>query len=665
MRFIHWKSFVQDGTVTLVSSLPENSTSWHDPVSGTGFYLKNDEYEELYSEIQRQVKDLSASQIADYLDKPGFQNTLPYIAEGNYRICTVRDVARLFVLFAYLYEGRQAEEKDKLRQSAYKAFFAKRKDVHAEAWNALELLLNPSGTLKSKLNIRVLKGGAYKIKKYYLETNGLKDMRGASRILSYISEKYIPGIISGSFIPECIIYAGGGNILCVLPEWADENLVFELENAFHKYTLSLQNAFCMVDMSLDKLLGNYKEAMLTVEQRLDERKKLKIYNDTCPTSPFWNDKEIIIDGNRIKIDATKLNYPATCRMCRVREAVYRLNTGDGEPVCGSCLHKNLVGRSTKQEYVENFEKYTGKKVEVAAENLSDIKDENKYIAVIYGDGNNMGGIVQNINSLSDMMYFSRKISTAAQNSVYKALEQCSYSQFEIIAVGGDDIFLIVPAQGSIEFCARLIELFNEEFRNMSASEGERRYRATLSVGLCIGKYRSPVRLMQEYAEAALDNAKMTARKNTFHGTDNGSMDFVILEGLGAEMSGTKSGENETKLLHTMRPYNLDRIKAMISLVNSMKAKGSGVRKSSLYQMENTAEFADPMEMKLFYSYDQARHKNRLEKFFKENNIKGLRWDSGFYVDEQNSLLISPWKDILDIWDFGGGDGIDRDIKKRV
>ncbi|HHW00810.1 MAG TPA: hypothetical protein GXX36_14830 [Clostridiaceae bacterium] len=665
MRFIHWKDFMQDGTITLVSSLPKDSTSWVDPVSGTGFFLRNDEYSALYSEIQIQVRELSVSYITDYLDKPGFQSTLPYIVDGKNRICTVRDVARLFVLFAYLYEGKQAKDKNKLRQSAYKAFFAEDKNVHAEAWNALELLLNPEGTLKSKLNVRVLKGGAYKIKKYYLETNGLKDMRGASKLLSYVSEKHIPGIISNLFIPECIIYAGGGNILCVLPEWADESLIFELEDEFHKYTLSLQNAFCMVDVVLDRLLGNYKEAMAAVQERLDERKKLKIYNDTCPASPFWDIREITIDGNRIAIDASELNHPGTCRQCRVREAIYRLNTGSGEVVCGSCLHKNLVGKSTKQEYVDNFEKYTGRKVDIAAENLSDIKDENKYIAVIYGDGNNMGGIVQNINSLSDMMYFSRKISMAAQNSVYKALEQTNFSQFEIIAVGGDDIFLIVPARGSIEFCARLIELFNEEFRNMSASEGECRYRATLSVGLCIGKYRSPVRLMQEYAEKALENAKLTARKSMLQGTDNGSMDFVILEGLGAEIAGMSAGKNETEVLHTLRPYTLDRIKAMMALVNSMKAKGSGVRKTSLYQMENAAENADAAEARLFYSYNQARHKNRLEKLFKANNIRGLEWDSGFYVDKLNSILISPWRDILDIWDFGGGDEVDRNIEKRV
>jgi len=421
----------------------------------------------------------------------------------------------------------------------------------------------------------------------------------------------------------------------------------------------------MVDMGLDKLLGNYKEAMAAVQERLDERKKLKIYNDTCPTSPFWDNKEIAIDGNRIAIDASELNHARTCRLCRVREAIYKLNTGEGEAVCGSCLHKNLVGRSTKQEYIDNFEKFTGRKVEIAAESLSDIKDENKYIAVIYGDGNNMGGIVQNINSLSDMMYFSRKISMAAQNSVYKALEQTNFSQFEIIAVGGDDIFLIVPAQGSIEFCAKLIELFNEEFRNMSASESEGHYRATLSVGLCIGKYRSPVRLMQEYAEKALENAKLTARKNVLQGTDNGSMDFVILEGRGAEISDVRGGKSGTEVLHTLRPYTLDRVKAMLSLVNSMKVKGSGIRKTNLYQMENAAENADPAEIRLFYSYNQARHGDRLEKFLKANNIKGLEWDSGFYVDKPNSILLSPWKDILDIWDFGGGDKVDRNVKKGV
>jgi CRISPR-associated protein Cmr2 len=99
---------------------------------------------------------------------------------------------------------------------------------------------------------------------------------------------------------------------------------------------------------------------------------------------------------------------------------------------------------------------------------------NGFVAYIYADGNNMGGYIQQqIKTPEEYHEFSNDIFEATKDAVYYALaehltprqlnnlseskEQEINNQsddwihpFEIIAIGGDDVLIIVPADKALE-----------------------------------------------------------------------------------------------------------------------------------------------------------------------------------------------------------------------
>lgn len=590
--------------------------------------------------------------IVEYLNTEGVQNLLPYYDGRTEPKITLRDAAWLFVLFSYLYNGNGNADIYSLREESYKAFFGGTRDKFPEAWKALEIVTQCSDCLDKSVYIKILKGGPYKIKKYYLENNDLKDIRGASTLLTYVGEEKIPEIIGKRFIEECLIYSGGGNVFAVLPSWADENIYLELERTFHQYTMGAQNAFYLSEeIKLEDLLINYKSTMYEIEERLLEREKHKIYITIRPKSEFFNDGFFYVEDEKIEFENVSISPGGKCKLCAVREAEYLIKSFEGITACGSCMHKHLTGAIMKKGILKKYKQITGKDIKWAQKSIDDLKDNKGYVSVIYADGNNMGAIVRDIENLADMMFFSRRTSQIAQKALFKSLYEFYPDKFEVVAIGGDDIFVIVPGKDSIEFTARMIQTFNNEFKNLSSEENEQRYSATLSAGICIGKYKTPIRLMVEQAEEKMKNAKNLVR--TDKACCNGSLDFVVINDIGQTANQDMSDKgNCGEVKYSLLPYNLERAMDMVNLVKELKNKRV---KSSLNGLLRAFEKAESkLEMQLFYSYNQVRNKNNINNNIK--SITGLKFENGILVSSlEDGRSFSPWRDILEMWDFCGGE----------
>ncbi|WP_010248219.1 Cas10/Cmr2 second palm domain-containing protein [Acetivibrio cellulolyticus] len=652
MRMFHWKAFIENNINYIQHELPDDRIEWVDKITGTKFYLTHQEYNEYLSLIQKKVDLKNADMIVEYLNTEGVQNLLPYYDGRTEPKITLRDAAWLFVLFSYLYNGNGNADIYSLREESYKAFFGGTRDKFPEAWKALEIVTQCSDCLDKSVYIKILKGGPYKIKKYYLENNDLKDIRGASTLLTYVGEEKIPEIIGKRFIEECLIYSGGGNVFAVLPSWADENIYLELERTFHQYTMGAQNAFYLSEeIKLEDLLINYKSTMYEIEERLLEREKHKIYITIRPKSEFFNDGFFYVEDEKIEFENVSISPGGKCKLCAVREAEYLIKSFEGITACGSCMHKHLTGAIMKKGILKKYKQITGKDIKWAQKSIDDLKDNKGYVSVIYADGNNMGAIVRDIENLADMMFFSRRTSQIAQKALFKSLYEFYPDKFEVVAIGGDDIFVIVPGKDSIEFTARMIQTFNNEFKNLSSEENEQRYSATLSAGICIGKYKTPIRLMVEQAEEKMKNAKNLVR--TDKACCNGSLDFVVINDIGQTANQDMSDKgNCGEVKYSLLPYNLERAMDMVNLVKELKNKRV---KSSLNGLLRAFEKAESkLEMQLFYSYNQVRNKNNINNNIK--SITGLKFENGILVSSlEDGRSFSPWRDILEMWDFCGGE----------
>lgn len=105
----------------------------------------------------------------------------------------------------------------------------------------------------SELQIDLVKGGMVKIKQYYLETDNLPEIRGASRLLDRVNEEQMKKHICDRHIRECLIYAGGGKMLGIFPKGCGEQVCKDIEKEVEKWTVSAQSNFGYMECKMGSL----------------------------------------------------------------------------------------------------------------------------------------------------------------------------------------------------------------------------------------------------------------------------------------------------------------------------------------------------------------------------------------------------------------------------
>ena len=488
--------------------------------------------------------------------------------------------------------------------------------------------------LRQDLNVRILKGGTYKIKGYYLEDNDLTDIRGASTIITQVQEKIIPDLLKKNVEFDCILYHGGGNLLALLPENCADDLGEQLEKCANRYLCTAQSAyFVSKPIALSDLLSkNYRTIMADNEATLEQRKKCKLIFEQAPKSNFLDQE--LFDG--IKVRAAEVNSADLCDCCKKRTASYRI---EGKTVCGGCLHKIAVGKQQKNRYLDEYEKHTGchpKEVH----SISEISDRNGDIALFYADGNNMGGIVANCKNLPDMMDFSAFVKSAMPTIVYDAIKANAIDRFEIVALGGDDVFLLVPADKAIRLAAKMIRLYQKKFQQKFPETN-----STLSVGICIAKDSTPVQVMLETAEEELDSAKALVRQSETE--IGGSLSFRILN--------TYEGSSADRGNTTLLPYSIENAEKILDFSNQLQNQLHGdTMKTRLRNLSAAFHMADSTEeASLFFQYTNAKESDEKKKIQNLPSLDGYQSkNDGFYTKGSDKQSYYIWEDLIDLVKYG-------------
>lgn len=569
---------------------------------------KVDNYDKIIQDFKRQI-ELGK-------DSLGILNDIPY--KNQKGMPAISDLMNIYIAVKYLVEGKKID-----RKTAYMNFIEK--DDEYKDFVIASSQCKETDKFKD-IEVDVVKGSLYKIKRYFLENSKIKDIRGGSYIIDYLNIEKTKEILREKEIEECIVYAGGGNVILVVPKGHGQELCRVFEDVYTKTALTCMNAFESLTVNLNEFFLNFKEISRKINDKLEERKKLKIY----PINPTSSLEEI---------DGIKFNYEKLapknkeCSLCNVRDAHYTIKTSEGDlNVCCSCLRKTTVGCKVKGIFIDDFEK----KYKVQLEDiktLKDIKDDRGYVAVIYGDGNNMGNVVMNIKSPFEMMYFSRKLDEITKKSVYDAIYDVlgEKSKFEVIALGGDDVFIIVPADKSLEISNKIIKNFDSAFN----------CDITMSVGICISKYKTPIRNMFEIAQGKLKSAKKITRNSK---KKHGSVDLIVLES-----NDTINGSSNKNA--NLFPMLQDEFERIIQVVKNMK-KDNNIKRSQLYKLRYAANTLEDIEFEMYYLYQESR----LSKKYTElvQNVFNNQGSFGGLLIKENQK-VSPWNDIVNLLDYIRGD----------
>lgn len=672
-NYVDWYSWIQQSTEQTFSSPDNNLVTWKDAITGTIFSASE---QHLANTREKIIKAVNSPDRIKELLRPTAQKPLcrefssfPWFSDDNKSHMPFVESAHLFMVFSFLLEkDKNIENLKEWKMDVWKTFCNNNREKRELAWYALNRSCwnyTPNPKLDSQLEqtkVKVLRGGPYKIKKYYLETDNIKEMRGASILIEWLGEDVAPRIATEQWIPELVIYSGGGNLMALLPGEATDNLAINIEEEYLKHAPTLKNAYILYDSNLKEIAccgDNYNELIRAVESKLSARKRIKVYDLTESSHPLdtgGHMEDFTLDGEQINFKRVTFEKSEICDSCRVRKSHYSLHLKDNETfnLCGSCLQKHQVGRIKKTTFMSRYNTQMKKNVEPAA-TLKDISDE---IAVVYADGNNMGGIIREVKSLGQMAYFSRVAAAASVQSCYNALEKVGINSFECIAVGGDDIFMITPAANSLKFVNKLIESFNEYFINLSRAT--EKIPTTLSAGLIISKYNTPVRVLAEKAEQCLKKAKDIIR---YDDSNQGSIDFIVYR----EEYAAESSAIEKPIKTSLRPLTLISSCELVNAIEQLK-KLNKPGKTALQRLQAAVEHAESeVEFQIFYLYQEARSGNTLQKLLKKRmNNAGYDYIAGIikpkselrssvksctFNTSENARAITLWKDILDLWDY--------------
>ncbi len=419
-------------------------------------------------------------------------------------------------------------------------------------------------------------------------------------------------------------------------------------------------------------------------------------------------------------------YLRRCHSCDRRGAIFHLSWRE-EYVCEPCLRKHWTGQVAKKgergaareiekagfewrplgtaPWIERFHNYlqaTGQDVAYYGEkihredlsspdDLNDIAAEAKpegYIGVIYGDGNNLGGRLEAISTPAEYRQFAIRVYRAVQAAVYQALQDhvpptSAIYPFELLSVGGDDVFLIVPGHMGLSIASALARNLERTLgRKVDPPQGRPRsevhryalpdqeggllrelvtYEPSISVsaGVVIADAHTPVFILKELVDELLRIAKRKAKAlRREQGHKGGTVDFLALKSTPMIASGVRDFRDAVlsrkregdQLRLTACPYTLPEIDGLLETVHAFR--GSGFPRSQL-QALHALLFQERMTAEVNYLYFRLR--------LKEKDAKTVAQHFDFAWHKRGD--VPPWRrvglheyetilvDLLGIYDF--------------
>lgn len=677
MLYVDWY-YEKKGEKKVFKEKKDNYKYWEDLVTQTQYCISNEDFDRIYDAGKREIlnylekNNLEALEaIEDFFysfngtgDKDLFPD-LPFFTGNTLKCARMRDYLcfRTACLYVIKYEliknsGDIEEEKRKIRIQGFTAGIVDDKDKNTE----LEQIEQIMHGLKDKKNILIskmadfVKGGLIKIKQYYLETNKIPEIRGASLLLNEVNDKGMKKIICNEHIMECLVYAGGGKMMGIFPKGCGNDICKKIQLLAEKETITAQVNFCSCEYSLERLVNDYVNINNEMDLLLEERQGLRWDFHTEPVIGQKDLKDKILNtGFRI----FKGENSEMCTSCRNHYAVAEFSyDSQNDKLCISCLNKRLSGgRNAKRSKINKYRSHVKTKygVEIAADDKSYNKLEdiskNGFIGIIYGDANNMSCQINNLESFMMMRYFSQKTSDAVTDIVFDALfkhlrkELC----FEIVAAGGDDIFLIVPGNKAYDVACTIGELFDNHFKNKSNGENG----VTMSVGVCITHDKMPVQYSFGIAQELLKTAKQKAWEESQNGNITGTADWMVIENevAGSDVLEYQRKEEKYKPVKTLRPYTWEQAKAMRKFIKEIEKE-----KSFAFQLRQSLYHYTTDESGLFYEYQVARKEqtsicSALESFAEKLGGEVVKNNIMY-----QGVLYSPWLDIIELWDYLEGIG---------
>ena len=335
----------------------------------------------------------------------------------------------------------------------------------------------------------LLYGGAYSIKDYYMESGNPRQMRGASVILNDCAED-LKKILKDDGICENHIIASGASLSALIPIGTGDKYVSQAENLYWELSRTVNVAF--VSVPFVKFNNDYIQTKKHALAEYDNRRSIKF---TSWDYQNWPDQAL-------EYDFAPPGAPQHCVRCKIRDTVYEVPVNGAKLyLCTSCAQREAKNKKVKYEQRKRCGCQFKYSYDIS--DVHDLADDYGRVALLYADVNNLGGQAYK-ETFDEDRDFHIAVDKAVKNAVYKAIRHVMGAdeikvgthidaKFEIIALGGDDVCLLLPGNTALLAAKMIID----EFKNNE-------YNLTISVAACIANDTTALTYMEKITTTSLD-----------------------------------------------------------------------------------------------------------------------------------------------------------------
>ncbi len=382
--------------------------------------------------------------------------------------------------------------------------------------------------------------------------------------------------------PSCVIFSGGGQGVVLAPASQADEVEKDLKAGFEENGLEglACTSLCFKPMEMTEAHGD-----LSAEQA-----EVLGIAAMPPVALLRQRLGARLEAQRELRLSEKLEAGSKrCDWCRIREAEVESGIPDGKPICRRCADRRQRATKLKDGEAQDFASIV--------EGFEPRAPRTQSLAILYADGNNIGGVLEQLATLEQFQAFSRALDRAVQHGVDEVAGGfdglAEGKRLIRLLVGGDDAMLLLPGSVALDFACALCEHVERAFTPGQAASSQELWRAFsegaparravervgLSVGVVFANPSFPIRMMLRYAHECLKTAKKRAHRELDDPEARSYVDFACVD-KGAHVGTALAEDRDIRLRTelgktparlTERPYSLAEARLLLEEVRLLQA----------------------------------------------------------------------------------------------
>jgi CRISPR/Cas system-associated protein Cas10 (large subunit of type III CRISPR-Cas system) len=363
---------------------------------------------------------------------------------------------------------------------------------------------------------------------------------------------------------------------------------------------------------------------------------------------------------RVPVATEQMPYMAICGSCGVGIAKYykkRYTDEKANYLCAVCEEKFLARERIKETFLKEFYSLVTDNSQrdfdfpQEVSELGQLEPRN-YVAYLIADVNDMGVIFGSCDNFGRITQLSNDLNSVLWRALAEPTKKLLQIEIETpfipvlpLILGGDDLFVLMPAQWALDFTRCFCERFEAYIQQ--ALKEEISFQPTISAAVIICKAKFPYTIAHALGEELLKDAKKVAKENKIS-----TISFRVITGNEV----VKASEKDTTqtFVAGYPVYSVAEIKKLLAYRKEL-ADLPGRRRAQLQSMFYKAEEIDYGKITKEWRPEMERLVQRMERPLSEKVIAALK-DLGDPEEETywqwfRGKYRHKLPDLLSAWDF--------------